>query len=178
MPKKIVIPEMADLWCEEENRFITIKRQILVIEHSLIAISKWEAKWKKPFLSSDDKTYEEFIDYIRCMTINEVDPRIFDVLPANVYQEIDDYIGDPMTATTFNGNGPAGRKEIITSEVLYYYMLTCGIPYEFEKWHLNRLMTLIRVFSIKNGTQKKMSTREAAAYQRALNEKRLAKKRR
>lgn len=180
MPKTIVIPAVEDLWDEAKGEFVSIKEQTLVIEHSLVSVSKWEAKWKKPFLSSngEDKTAEELLDYIRCMTINKVDPRIYDVLSYDVIKEIDEYIGDPMTATTFTDLGPKGNREIITSEIIYYQMLSFGIPYEFEKWHLNRLVALIRVFAIKNGGQKKMSRSEAAAYQRSLNEQRIARTKR
>lgn len=181
MPKTIIIPAADDLWDSETEEFISLKEQTLVIEHSLVSISKWESKWKKPFLSisGEPKTDEELIDYIRCMTINKVDPRVYRVIPFNVMKEIDEYIGDPMTATTFSDTRPKGRtREVITSEIIYYQMLSFGIPYEFEKWHLNRLITLIHVFAIKNGDQKKMSKAEAAAYQRSLNDKRIGKHRR
>lgn len=177
MPKTIVIPASDDLWDEVNGKFVSIKEQTLVVEHSLVSISKWEAKWKKPFLSinGEQKTAEELLDYIRCMTINKVDPRVYSIMPYWVMKEIDDYIADPMTATTFNEVNSHTGREVITSEVIYYQMLSYGIPYEFERWHLNRLITLIRIFAIKNGPQKKMSKAEAAAYQRAINDKRLAK---
>lgn len=174
MPKKIVIPAMEDLWDEERNEFVTLKPQTLIVEHSLLSVSKWESKWKKPFLSSE-KTYKELLDYIRCMTLNQVDDRVYDLLPISVIKEIDEYIGDPMTATTFNDVSKGSpRREIITSEIIYYQMISFGIPYEFEKRHLNWLISLIRVFSIKNGNTKKMSEAEAAAFQRAVNDRRLA----
>lgn len=178
MPKKIVIPDADDLFDEETGTFISIKGQTLVIEHSLLSISKWEAKWKKPFLSAENKSIEEIIDYIKCMTINAVDPRIYDYLPQSVYEEINQYIEDPMTATTFSNYGKNlrnGKQEIVTSEVIYYDMISYGIPYEFEKWHINRLITLLHVFSVKNGGTKKMSRSESASMQRALNEQRLSK---
>ena len=174
MPKKIVVPASADLWDEERGEFITRdKEQTIVIEHSLISISKWEQKWKKPFVSDREMTPEEFIDYVRCMTLNNVDDRVYDFLPGDCIKEISDYIADPMTATTFSDNTPRGPKEVITSEIIYYSMISFGIPVEFEKWHFNRLMALIRVFSIKEGGQKKMSRAEAAAYQRSINESRI-----
>ena len=178
MPKKIVIPARDDMWDEENNEFITIKEQTLVIEHSLVSISKWEQKWKRSFINDGPKTYEEFIDYVKCMTINNVNDRVYDVLTQENVKEIDDYIGDPMTATTFSDLSPHGSREIVTSELIYYSMIQFGIPHEFEKWHLNRLMALIRVFSIKQEGSKKMSRSEAAAFQRAVNEQRLAKHRR
>ncbi len=174
MPKKIVIPAMDDLWNSETNEFISIKEQTLIIEHSLVSISKWEQKWKKPFLTDEDKTGEELLDYVKCMTINKVNELVYSVLPISVMQEINEYIGDPMTATTFNQRGNMKpSREIITSELIYYNMIMYGIPVEFEKWHLNRLITLIRIFAIKSEGNKKMSRAEAAAYQRSINESRL-----
>lgn len=175
MPKKIIIPATEDLWDEEHGQFISMKEQTLVIEHSLVSISKWESKWKKPFLSLDEKTPDELIDYVRCMTINQVNENVYAFLSPVILREIDEYISDPMTATTFTDRSQKSRhKEVITSEIIYYQMISFGIPVEFEKWHLNRLMTLIRVFSIKNGGEKKMSRSEAALFQRSINERRLA----
>ena len=119
MPKKIVIPAMDDLWDEKTNEFVSIKQQTLVIEHSLLSVSKWESKWKKPFLTSD-KTNEELLDYIRCMTLNQVDDRIYNLLPLSAIKEIDEYIGDPMTATTFSdASKGTAKREVITSEIIY-----------------------------------------------------------
>ena len=175
MPKKIVIPARDDLWDEANGRFISSKEQTIVIEHSLISISKWEQKYKKAFLSEDEKTYDEFVDYIKCMTLNQVDDSVYSYLTMDNIREIDEYITDPMTATTFsNLSQHRGRREIVTSELIYYQMISFGIPVEFEKWHLNRLVALIRIFSIKGGEQK-MSRSEAAMFQRALNEQRRAK---
>lgn len=172
MPKKIHIPAMNDLWDEEKNEFVSIKEQTLVVEHSLLSISKWEQKWKKSFISTEEKTFEELKDYIRCMTINQVNERVYDVLPYSVYKEVEDYISDPMTATTFTDYSKEQKQEIITAELLYYSMISYGIPIEFEKRHVNQLIALIRVFTIKNGVSKKMSASEAAMLQRSINEKR------
>lgn len=175
MPKKIVFPAGEDLWDESTSSFIPVKEQTLVLEHSLISLSKWEQKWKKPFLSVEEKSVEEWMDYFRCMTLNQVNDNIYDRITQDVFQEILDYIGDPMTATTFTDLNPgAAKREIITSEIIYYNMFSFGIPKELDKWHLNTLIALIRVFSIKNGGSKKMSQSEAAAYQRAINESRIA----
>lgn len=181
MPKRIVIPARDDLWDEANNEFITVKEQTLVIEHSLVSISKWEQKWKRSFLNNGPQNIDEFIDYIKCMTINNVNELVYSLLTSENIKEIDEYIGDPMTATTFSDNRQNGgniSREIITNELIYYSMIQYGIPHEFEKWHLNRLLALIRVFSIKQEGSRKMSRSEAAAYQRALNEQRLAKRRR
>lgn len=179
MPKRIVFPASDDLWDEANNRFISMKEQTLVLEHSLKSLSKWEQKWKKPFIStSDERTAEEWLDYIRCMTLNPVNEIVYSLITPEIMQEILDYIADPMTATTFNDIGQQpGHKEVITSEILYYSMIQFGIPVEFEKWHLNTLITLIRVCGIKGGGAKKMSRAEAAAYQRSLNESRRARRR-
>lgn len=177
MPKKITIPANNDLWDEVHERFISFKGQTLVLEHSLISISKWEMKYKKPFISEAPMSVTEFIDYVKCMTLNQVDDFVYNFITPEIIQEIEEYIADPMTATTINDIRQNHKKEVITSEIIYYQMLTFGIPVEFEKWHLNRLITLIRVFSIKGGGEKKMSRSEAAMYQRAINDQRLAKHR-
>ncbi len=176
MPKKLIFPARDDLWDPVKEEFITIKEQTLIIEHSLISISKWEKKWKKPFISEEKKTVEEFIDYIRCMTLNNVDDRIYYLITQDMLNDIDDYISDPMTATTFHdySSGSGHKREIITAEIVYYSMISFGIPLECAKWHFNSLMALIRVFSVRNGDTKKMSPSEAAMFQRTINDKRLA----
>lgn len=176
MPKKIVIPATDDFYDPSNNCFITMKEQTLNLEHSLISLSKWERKIKKPFLSTEDKTAEEWLFYIKCMTLNPVNELAYNRITSDMFKEIMDYISDPMTATTFGMlKETPGKREVITSELIYYYMFSYGIPIELEKWHLNTLMALIRVFSIKNGNQPKMSASEAGLYQRELNEMRRAK---
>ena len=135
--------------------FLTVKETKLQLEHSLISLSKWESKWKKPFLSEEPRTRDEMIDYIRCMTITQhVDPQIYDYIPFELYQKIEDYIGTEQTATKIFDRRPTrGKKEIITSEVIYYWMIYHNIPSEYQKWHLSRLLTLIRVCSIKGSSQ-------------------------
>lgn len=162
---------------EKESRFIQKKPTVVKLEHSLKAISKWESKWKKPFLSNKEVTREQTIDYIRCMEItNQVDSDIFNyVTPAQI-EQVDAYIQDAMTATTINRKGPQRpSREVITSEVIYFWMIQHGIPPEYDKWHLNRLLTLIEVCSIKGGPQQKMGRKEQMAQQRALNAARQAK---
>ena len=179
MPKKIIIPARDDYYDSTTNSFISMKEQTLNLEHSLISLSKWERKIKKPFLSTDSKTAEEWLFYIKCMTLNPVNEIAYACITSEMFQEIMDYIADPMTATTFGMiKDYPGRKEVITSEIIYYYMFSYGIPIELEKWHLNTLMALIRVFSIKSGNQPKMSSREAGMYQRELNEIRRAGRKR
>lgn len=179
---RIVVPA-REFFDDERQEFIETKEQTLVMEHSLISISKWEAKWKKPYFLDDKnnpKTNEEIIDYFRCMTItpSNVDARVYQSLTRENLQEIADYIEDPMTATTITRNQqtPGGRKPIVTSELIYYWMIAQNIPTEYEKWHINRLLTLIQVCSIKNDPNPKKMNRAAIARQnKALNAARRAK---
>lgn len=166
----------GELFDEATWSFIEIKPTVIQLEHSLLAISKWESKWKKPFMSTEKKTDEEFRDYVRCMTINRnVDPNVYLRLTAADYKKIDEYIHDPMTATTFHGSqSKKGSSRQVTSELIYYWMVQAQIPFDAEKWHLNRLMTLIRIYSIENDP-KKMSKKDIYASNRALNEARKAK---
>lgn len=167
---RITIPAMEQ-YSEVTNEFITTKEQTLTLEHSLISISKWESKWCKSFIDSKDKTTEEMIDYIRCMTLtSNVNPDIYYCLSQDNIDAINAYIEAPMTATVFNNIGDnGGQKDKITSELIYYWMIACNIPWECEKWHLNRLITLIRVCNIKNTPPKKMSTRDIMNRNASLN---------
>lgn len=167
---KITVPATEE-WDELRNEFVNTKEQTLQLEHSLISLSKWESKWCKPFLSKKEKTREEVVDYIRCMTLTpNVKPEVYYALSEENVRMINEYIDAPMTATTFsnNGNGKGGR-EVITAEIIYYWMIVHNIPFECQKWHLNRLITLIRVCNIKSGPQKKMSRKETMNYNAALN---------
>lgn len=172
----ITIPE-SEQYDPVRNEFFTIKKQNLVLEHSLLSISKWESKWHKPYLSKDNKTEEELLDYIRCMTISQgVDPKVYYILTPKDLKEIFDYIGDPMTATTIAKHKSSVSREIITSEIIYYWMVTLNIPFDpCQKWHLNRLLTFIEVVSIKNQPAKKMSKRELAQRNSSLNAARRSK---
>lgn len=160
---------------EVNEQFINVKEQRLALEHSLVSMSKWEAIWNKPLLGSEDRTHAEAISYIQCMTITQnVDPLLYSGLSTEQLQEVADYISAPMTATVFSegkGGGPMGR-EIITSELIYYYMTSLNIPFECQKWHINRLLTLIRVCSIKNAPPEKMSRAETISRNRELNAQR------
>lgn len=172
---KIVVPAMVlgETYDEKKNEFtqITTKEQTLQLEHSLVSLSKWEAKWHKPFLSKEKRTPEEIIDYVRCMTLTQnVDPKVYQALtPANL-AEVSAYIDASMTATTFpnRGNRPP-NYETVTSELIYYWMVSHNIPFECQKWHLSRLLTLINVCNVKSSPPKKMSQREIMSRNRALN---------
>ena len=148
----------ADLYDEKNGEFISTKDTTLRLEHSLISLSKWESKWHKPFLDSAEKTEEELRDYIRCMTITQnADPLIYTALTAEHFKQIEAYMNDSMTATWFNDrNTPKSRQKTVTSELIYYWMVSLQIPFECERWHLNRLLTLIRVCNNENTPKKKM----------------------
>lgn len=168
---QIKVPLSPEGWDEEKNEFVEPKVQVLQLEHSLVSLSKWESKWCKPFLSKTPKTSEETLDYIKFMTITQnVKPEVYEHLTAKNIEDINNYIESPMTATTFadDKNGKNNR-EIITSELIYYWMVALQIPFECQKWHLNRLITLIRVCNIKNAPPKKMSKREIMSRNAALN---------
>ena len=166
----ITIPA-REMFDERTQTFSTTKEQTLQLEHSLVSLSKWESKWCKPFLSKDEKTAEETIDYIKCMTITQnVDPDVYNRLTNANIKMINDYIEAPMTPTTFSDNKQGGGgKEIITSELIYYWMIALTIPMECQKWHLNRLLTLVRVCNIKNTPPKKMNKRDVMNKYASLN---------
>jgi hypothetical protein len=172
---RLIIPSI-ELFDEKNNEFFKSKEQELQLEHSLVSISKWESKWKKPFLAKTNKTKKEIIDYIRMMTITQnVDPYIYNYIQQESIDLIMDYIYDSMTATTIVDTNKKKSNEVITSEIIYYWMVTFNIPFECQKWHLNRLLTLINVCNIKNQPAKKQTRRELLAERRALNEARKAK---
>lgn len=169
---KIVIPGI-ELYDEEKEEFITTKTQTLHLEHSLVSLAKWESKWNKPFLTKDNKTYEETIDYIRCMTITQnVSEDTYRLLTSEHIQQVNEYINLPMTATTFSNQKKTPSKEVVTAEIIYYWMISLNIPFECQKWHLNRLLTLINVCNIKNQPKKKMSKRDILNRNKALNKAR------
>ena len=167
---RVTIPAI-ELWDEVKEEFINVKEQTLQLEHSLVSLSKWESKWHKPFISKDTKTEEETVDYIKCMTITQnVDPKVYDFIPSNIRDEIKEYIDDKMTATWFaEDKGSKSNSEQITSELIYYWMISQNIPFECEKWHLNRLLTLIKVCNIKSQPTKKMSEKALMSRNTALN---------
>lgn len=171
-------------WDEINEVFVpAIKPTTLRLEHSLISLSKWESKWKVPYLTTEQTT-EQAQDYVRCMTLTQnVDPEVYSRVDKRILDEVGDYISDPMSATWFSedkGKRPAHRNgrmmgEVITAEIVYYWMISANIPMECEKWHLNRLLTLIRVINEKNTPPKKMSKGEIMRRNAALNAKRKAK---
>lgn len=166
-----------EYWDEANEEFVSVEVQTLELEHSLVSLSKWESKWHKPFFSKEEKTPEETIDYVKHMTLNEhVDPKVYDMLTNEHIGKINAYIEDSMTATWFNEEeekrrraGKGVTKEQVTSELIYYWMIALNIPPEYQHWHLNRLITLIRVCEIKNEPPKKMSKRDIFNRNAAIN---------
>lgn len=174
----ITVPAWED-WDPVKQKFVYGKETKLLLEHSLISISKWEAKHKKPYLTDEPKTAEEVLDYIKFMTVSnpnrEISDDVYTHLTFNNMKEIEDYIGDPMTATTFKRQGKKSGKSITTSEEIYYSMAAFGIPFECEKWHFNRLMVLLEVAAIRNQPSKKMGAKDVYSQNKALNAARRAK---
>ena len=169
---KLIIPDL-EKYDDLKNEFIAIKGQAIQVEHSLVSISKWESKWRKPFLSKEPKTTEETLDYIRCMTITQnVSNEIYGNITNENIKDTSIYIEDPMTATWFAKELSGASKEIITSEIIYYWMITYNIPFDYQKWHLNRLLTLIRVCNKKNEKTKPMSNSEIMSKNTNLNNER------
>lgn len=167
---KITIPA-GEQWDEQKQEFVNTKEQTLCLEHSLVSLSKWESKWNKAFLSQKSKTFEETLDYVKCMTITQnVNSDVYSNLSSENFRQINDYINAPMTATCFLNDKRGGvNRETVTSELIYYWMIALSIPFECQKWHLNRLLTLIRVCNIKNTPPKKMSRSEIMSRNAALN---------
>ena len=166
-----IIVSAAELFDERTQEFIQIKEQKLQLEHSLVSLAKWESKWCKPFLSKDNKTAEETLDYIKCMTVTpNVKPEVYSCLTRENIESVNRYIEAPMTATTFyEDKSKGGSREQVTAELIYYWMIALTIPMKCEKWHLNRLLTLIRVCNIKNQPPKKMGRNELMSRNAALN---------
>lgn len=169
----IIRPEQYD---EINNVFIESVEKTILLEHSLVSLSKWESRWNKPFISKIEKTTEETIDYIFCMTIEpNIDIDMYKYISNSDICVVRDYIGANMTATTFSNQNKENNREIVTSEIIYYWMTALNIPFECQTWHLNRLLTLINVCNLKNNPPKKMSRRETLQRNAALNASRKKK---
>lgn len=174
---QIIIPG-GEYYNEQTNEFVYVREKTLYLEHSLISISKWEAKWEKPFFDKKEKSYEEGIDYIRCMTITkDVDPKDYYRIDKNTIDKINQYIDSKRSATWFNEQQKFSRgvEKVVTSEVIYSWMIALNIPVQFEQWHVNRLITLIRICNIQNSPKKKRKKSELASQYRSLNAERRAK---
>lgn len=173
---EITVPK-REFFDDSTQEFIEQPEVKLVLEHSLVSLSKWESKWELPFLTDKEKTDEQTLDYIKCMTLTpDVPALIYDNLSEQNLRQINDYINAKQTATWFSDkNKKKPGREIITSELIYYWMISLTIPFECQEWHLNRLLTLVRVCNEKNNpNKKKMSRSEIAARNRELNAQRRA----
>lgn len=171
---KLTIPEQ-EMYNEANGKFITLPAVELELEHSLVSLSKWEQKYERPFLGNDQKTPLETLDYVRFMCLtSEVPNDVFDRLTSENNDDISEYVLAKMTATTFNERRGRPNREVITAEIIYYWMVSLQIPFECQYWHLNTLLALIKTVSLKNAPQKKMGKNDAAAYQRSLNAQRRA----
>lgn len=164
----------VELYDDAKEEFVNTKEYNLSLQHSLISIAKWESRWTKPFLETENKTLEETLDYVKCMTITQNVPDVaYEYLSEEVLNKIKEHIKAPMTATTIaKQSGGGNNKEIVTAEIIYYWMVALDIPMECQTWHINRLLTLINVCNIKNNPPKKMGKQDAMAQQRRLNQQR------
>ena len=170
----IAVPALEQ-FDDVKQEFINSKATVLSLEHSLVSLSKWESKWCKPFLTKLVKTTEETLDYIVCMTVTQnVDPNVYAGFTEPLFDVVNDYIGKPMTATVISTQRGGSSREVVTAELIYYWMIALNIPFECQKWHLNRLLTLINVCNIKNGPQKRMSQRDLMRRNMDLNAARRA----
>lgn len=166
---KITIPSI-ELYDEVKEEFVPSKEHTLQLEHSLVSLSKWESNWCKPFLTKDEKTIEETMDYIKCMTITQnVKDEVYSLISNENIRKVRDYIELEMTATTFTNQNKTINREIITAEIIYYWMIALNIPFECQKWHLNKLLTLINVCNVKNTPPKKMNKKALASRNSSLN---------
>lgn len=172
---QITLP--VELWDEGKQEFVYMKGQTLELEHSLASLSKWESKIGRPFLSKDGTTYEETLEYIKCMMLTpDVPDEAYQYLMTHRISEIQEYINASMTATTLPKiPSRRGRPETVTAELIYYWMIALQIPSEYEHWHLNKLITLIGVCNVKNSPPIKRSSDDILREQMALNEERRKK---
>ena len=173
---KIIVPG-GELFDPKTGTFEYTKPVELTLEHSLLSLSKWESKWKKPFIDREH-SIDEFNDYIRCMTLTKnVDPNVYEALTDDIRKIIQKYIDDPMTAAVVHDDGTTRRStKFTTSDLIYYWMVEAGIPFDpCEKWHLNRLLMLIRIIGVERRTDNKMSKADSARHHAATNAARRAK---
>lgn len=176
---KLFIPESED-WDSKEEKFTSIPATTIQLEHSLVSLKRWEEIWCKPFLYTEKLTLEERLSYAKCMTITpDVDDSLYNRLTEKDFKTIEQYINSPHTATKLDNNsstkkGEIKKKEIMTAEMIYYYMINLHIPIEMSYWHLNSLLTLINLFVLKNTPEKKMSEQDLALQYAELNARRQA----
>lgn len=169
----IEIPQGEEAYDEASQKFFYPHTVKINMEHSLVSLSKWESRFEKSFLNTSEKTIEEVVYYMECMLVGDTPKSVLQALTEDNLKSINNYIEAAMTGTKFFGKEPPeARPQTVTAELIYYWMITYNIPVEFQHWHLNRLMTLIKVCVQKNAPAKKMSPAEQAAEQRELNRRR------
>lgn len=166
-----------EFYDERADKFIQIPACTLTLEHSLISLAKWESRWHKPYFDGLAKSSAEDLDYIKCMVIGNVkDDHVFSTLSTENIYTIKEYINNPMTATTFQKKTSGkNKKEVTTAETLYAHMFAHRIPMDCQKWHLNRLLTLLRVCDLQNAPREKMSKKQTASWNAEQNAARRAK---
>lgn len=165
----------GEVFDEETSMFVELDEVVLELEHSLVSLSKWESTWEKPFLGNDKKTLEQTLGYIQAMTLTpDVPPEVFHRLTNAHLEQVNKYIEAKQTATWFRDTPGPPSREVITTELIYYWMVQLNIPFECQHWHLNRLFTLIKVCNQKNNPPKKMNRRDLAERNRRLNAERKA----
>lgn len=166
----------TEFWDPVLEEFVVVEPQTLELEHSLYSISKWEEKTKKPFLTADEKTLDDLILYVQCMALpKKIDSTVARLVLTKHSQEFQQYLEDPMTATTFHEDNSRHNREIVTAELVYYWMTAAQIPFETQYWHINKLMTLIRIAGIKSQPPKKMGKHGTMKSNAAINAARRAK---
>lgn len=172
MPLILHVPK-RELYDNTTGEFSYLPAVSLELEHSLLSISKWESRWKKSFLNTEKLEGEEFIDYIRCMTLKPVNAEVYLRLTNRNLAAANAYISDPMSATTFTDkrtNKPVNKKKRVTSEEIYSWLVRYQIPWEAQKWNFNRLMNLLRICEINNDPKSnKMSMKDTYADYKAIN---------
>lgn len=172
----VKVPLSDELFDNSTQQFVDGETFELQLEHSLVSLSKWESFFEKPFLGPEEKTFEETMWYIEAMTMTpDVPPDVYRKLSQQNMDEITKYVDAKMTATWFKAEASKRQTEIITAEIIYYWMISLNIPFECQYWHFNRLMTLVQVINQKNAPEKKLSRAELAARNRQLNAERKAK---
>lgn len=170
-----IVVKGGEMFNERTFEFYQTKDFTIKLEHSLVSIAKWEAKYHKPFFSKEKMEPSEYMDYIKCMTITQnVPEEVYQRLSNKNIKDILNYQQDSMTAMKQTSKSKGGYA-VITAETIYYWMISLNIPHEYEKWHINRLLALVEYVSLKNAPPEKMSQREMMEMYRTENEKRRAK---